>query len=133
MQTSKSKNTKPELLVRKSLTSWGFRYRIHYRNVVGTPDIAFPKEKIAVFVHGCFWHQHGNCSFSKPASIPKSWREQFIKSNKRDLENLRKIREMGWTPFVLWECRILESAHEEVEPVIIAVERARIKLRTNNQ
>jgi len=133
MQKSKSKNTKPELLVRKALSAWGFRYRIHYKKLVGTPDIAFPKEKIAVFVHGCFWHQHGNCGFSKPASIPKGWRDQFIKSNKRDIDNLRTLKQIGWTPFVLWECRILESVKEEIEPVIVAVERARIKNRASNR
>jgi DNA mismatch endonuclease (patch repair protein) len=125
MVGNKSKNTKPELVVRRTLTKWGFRYRIHYRELIGTPDIAFPKEKVAIFVHGCFWHQHGDCLFLKPTSIPKSWRENFIRANLRDVDNLRKVRELGWIPFVLWECRILESVTEELEPVVATIEMAR--------
>ena len=125
MKKNSSKNTKPELIVRKLLTRWGYRYRIHYSQLVGTPDIVFPKEKIAIFVHGCFWHQHGNCSFPKPPSIPKSWREKFIKNNQRDLDNLSKLRNLGWNPIVLWECRLLNSPTKEVESIVIAVERSR--------
>ncbi|MDX2030628.1 MAG: very short patch repair endonuclease [Blastocatellia bacterium] len=107
MSLVRSKNTKPELFVRKLVFSLGFRYRLHYRRVPGKPDLAFPGKKKVVFVHGCFWHRHEEC---KLARIPKSriafWKEKLERNRDRDQENQRAITALGWKSLVIWECEI---------------------------
>ena len=124
---SKSKDTVPELLVRRVLRSWGYGYRLHDSRLPGTPDIVFPKERIAVFIHGCFWHQHGDCDFPKTSQIPREWRSKFKSTNIRDLNNLEKLRNLKWTPLVLWECKILKSPKIEAERITTHVELERRK------
>ena len=103
----RSKNSKPELLVRRFLHANGFRFRLHNRNLPGTPDIVLPRYQTVILVHGCFWHRHDNCPY---ASIPSSNREYWInkfKSNKeRDKRNLKDLRKAGFDVFVLWECEL---------------------------
>ncbi len=108
MSKISSKNTKPEILVRKFFTKKGLRYRVHY-NLPGKPDIVFPSKKIAIFVNGCFWHGH-NC---KNAHIPKTnvsfWKNKITKNKKRDMLILRKLKALGWTVKTFWECNIYEK------------------------
>lgn len=109
MKSIKSSDTKPEIALRKFLFSKGIRYRINYKKLPGKPDIVIVKNKIAVFVHGCFWHQHKNCKITNsPSSNKAFWDKKFKENIKRDKNNLRSIYKMGWVPIVIWECEILD-------------------------
>ena len=101
----KSKNTNPELAVRRVLRSLGLRYRVHARAVAGKPDIVFSKAKMAIFVHGCFWHRHKRCSRTRmPKSRIRFWREKFASNVARDLAVRKKLLREGWKVLVVWEC-----------------------------
>lgn len=101
----RGKGTKPELLVRQTLTADGFRYRLHRRDLPGTPDVVMPGRKIAIFVHGCFWHQHQGCKFAKlPASNENFWRHKFDENKRRDLLALAALKDSGWRILTVWEC-----------------------------
>lgn len=107
MSSIKGKDTEPEITLRKLI----FRndmagYRINFRKVPGCPDICFVGRKIAVFVHGCFWHRCPHCKLSLPKSHTSYWKEKFDKNVKRDKMNLRKLKADGWNTVVLWECQI---------------------------
>ena len=108
MSKIKSKNTKLEMIVREYLFSHGLRYRIHYK-VQGRPDIAFPKYKIAIFINGCFWHQHG-CRLSV---IPKTrtdfWQKKLSANRERDLKVQGFLTSEDWVVITLWECDLTTS------------------------
>lgn len=99
-----SKNTGPELLVRRLLRELGFRYRLHATELPGSPDIVNRSRRVAVFVHGCFWHAHG-CTIGKP---PKSrlefWLPKLERNRVRDSEALHALKEGGWHVLVVWQC-----------------------------
>lgn len=107
MKQIKSKNTKPELLVRKYLFKNGYRYRIHRKDIIGNPDICFIKYKIAIFINGCFWHGHSNC---KKATIPKTntsfWRSKINNNKNRDIENKNCLENSGWSIITIWTCEL---------------------------
>ena len=107
MSRIRSKNTKPELIVRKVLHNSGIRYRLHARNLPGKPDLSNKSKKFAIFVNGCFWHQHKGC---KRASIPKSntdyWIPKLEKNVNRLRENLETLDTMGYRTAVIWECEV---------------------------
>ena len=110
MRSIISKSTKPEIVLRKFLFSQGYRYRKNYKKLPGRPDIVFISKKIAIFVHGCFWHQHKNCEITnKPRSNTTFWKEKFSKNLERDKLNQRDLQKMGWNPKVIWECEILDT------------------------
>lgn len=102
----RQRDTKPEMLVRRHLSAAGLRYRVHNRDLPGSPDLANRKRRWAVFVHGCFWHNHGGCS---RATIPKRnsdfWIDKFSANKSRDARNIRRLREVGIRTFVIWECQ----------------------------
>jgi DNA mismatch endonuclease (patch repair protein) len=102
-----SRNTGPELLVRKLLCRLGYRYRLHWSKLPGKPDIALTKPKKAVFVHGCFWHQHEGC---KHGRLPKSrldyWAPKLARNRARDNEVGRELVSRGWDVLVIWECEL---------------------------
>ena len=106
MSAVRTKNTGPELLVRKLLFAQGYRYRLHRKGLPGRPDIVFPGRNKAVFVHGCFWHGH-LCSKGK---LPKSrlhyWRPKIAENKKRDSRNVIQLRRMGWRTLVVWQCEL---------------------------
>ena len=107
MSAIKSKNTKPEIKVRKVLHSMGYRFRLHSKDLPGSPDIVLPKYKTAIFVHGCFWHRHENCKYaSTPKTRKEFWKKKFQSNIKRDLEIQDKIKNIGWQSVVIWECEI---------------------------
>lgn len=120
MQAIKSKDTKPELLVRKIVTQLGYRYRLHRKDIPGKPDLAFIARKKAIFVHGCFWHRHllESC---KIARLPKSntiyWEEKLSKNATRDAANLEKLNGLGWKYIIIWECELKNSSEltEKIE------------------
>lgn len=100
-----SKDTKPELRVRKLLHGMGYRYRLHRRDLPGTPDICFPSRRKVVFVHGCFWHRHDGCKRSTTPSTRKSyWEQKFDRNVVRDRRNLTDLAQLGWQALVVWEC-----------------------------
>lgn len=107
MRSIRSKNTKPEITVRKILTQLGYRYRLHKRNLPGNPDIVFIGKKKAIFVHGCFWHGHTDCRIAR---IPENeyWQLKLKKNQDRDLQSLSRLQEMGWTSLIIWECEITD-------------------------
>ena len=107
MRSVKSKNTGAEMKVRRQLHAAGFRYFLHVKNLPGKPDIVFPRRKKAIFVHGCFWHQHPGCrSAHRPASNSDYWNAKLDRNMARDERNLAMLRESGWEIFVVWECAI---------------------------
>lgn len=121
MARVKSKNTKPEIFLRKKLWHEGFRYRINYKKLPGSPDIYIPKYKTAIFVNGCFWHMHENCKYS---SIPKNNHEFWEKKLKgnviRDRDNYKKLKDMGVKVIVVWGCEIkrIEKENSELKKIV---------------
>ena len=110
MSAIKSRDTKPELFVRKALFADGFRYRISPKNIHGHPDIYLPKYRMAIFIHGCFWHRHPGCRFAyTPKSRIEFWMEKFQNNVRRDAEVRTKLRENGIRYLVVWECAIKAS------------------------
>ena len=107
MSAIKSKNTKPEIAVRKLLHSMGYRFRLHRKDLPGSPDIVLPKYKTVIFVHGCFWHRHENCKYaSTPKTRKEFWESKFKANVKRDKEIEEKIKNIGWQSSVIWECEL---------------------------
>ena len=107
MSGIKSKDTKPEILLRKSLFNKGLRYRKNYKQIFGTPDIAFVSKKAVIFVHGCFWHGHNNKN-CKLSNIPKSntefWLRKIQRNHDRDTEVLKELTKEGVRYLIVWEC-----------------------------
>ncbi|MFR7607951.1 MAG: very short patch repair endonuclease [Odoribacter laneus] len=114
MAMIKSKNTKPELIVRKYLFSKGFRYRLNVKDLAGKPDIVLPKYRTVIFVHGCFWHGHEEC---KIAHIPQTrtdyWKNKIQKNITRDLANHQKLKKAGWNIMTIWECQLKPQVRQQ--------------------
>lgn len=110
MSRVRGKHTMPEMIVRRSAHSLGYRFRLHRRDLPGSPDLVFPGRKAVVFVHGCFWHRHRGC---KKATSPKSreefWQGKFDRNIRRDEENVAKLAELGWRVMVVWECETKDA------------------------
>ena len=105
MSAIKSKNTKPEIAVRKILHSMGYRFRLHRKDLPCSPDIVLPKYKTVIFVHGCFWHRHENCKYaSTPKTRQEFWNKKFKTNIERDLEIQENIKNIEWRSVVIWEC-----------------------------
>ena len=107
MSRIRFKDTKPEITVRKFLCEKGFRYRLHTKSLPGKPDISNKSKRIAIFVNGCFWHQHPGCNRStSPKSNIKYWTKKLDRNVELQKENLNLLSEMGYRTFVLWECEV---------------------------
>ena len=121
MSHIRSKNTKPEILVRKWLWQHGFRYRLNVKDIPGRPDIVMRKHRTVIFINGCFWHGHAGCSkFVIPKSNVEFW-ENKIRTNKaRDEKNHNLLREAGWNVIVIWECELKSSSFEETMAEIVS-------------
>jgi DNA mismatch endonuclease (patch repair protein) len=107
MRAVRGRNTRPEISVRQIAFGLGYRFRLHRGDLPGKPDIAFPGRQKAIFVHGCFWHQHKGC---RRATVPKSnrgfWRKKLGRNIARDATQLAAIKKRGWRALVVWECEI---------------------------
>lgn len=104
------KNTKPEIAVRSLLHSLGYRFRLHRKDLPGKPDITLPKYKKVIFVHGCFWHGHEECSRSKrPSTNEDFWREKLDKNIERDKETVIALKELGWDILTVWSCEVKDT------------------------
>ncbi len=112
MSHIRSKNSKPEELVRKFLFSKGFRYRKNVRALPGCPDIVLPKYKTVIFVNGCFWHKHDCPRFVWPSSNEEYWRPKIMGNVERDKTNIEKLQKLGWKVLIIWECEIRHSNAE---------------------
>ena len=114
MSHVKSKNTKPEMLVRQFLFAHGFRFRIHVSNLPGKPDIVLRKYKTVIFVNGCFWHGHEGCKYYVlPKTNTEFWKEKIGKNKERDLKERMQLRNMGWHVVLLWECQLKSKVREQ--------------------
>ncbi len=110
MSAIKSKNTKPEITVRKLLHSMGYRFRLHKKDLPGSPDIVLPKYKTVIFVHGCFWHRHQNCKYaSNPKTRKEFWEAKFRENINRDKKHQENLSSMGWKIIIVWECEIKDK------------------------
>ncbi len=119
MSRIRSRDTKPELVVRSLLHRCGFRYSLRRTDLPGKPDIVLRKYRGAVFVHGCFWHRHPGCP---QATMPKSrtefWRDKIARNQARDRLHQEQLRTRGWRVFVLWECEIMRDPKSAVADLI---------------
>lgn len=98
---------KPELLVRRLVHRLGYRYRLHRKDLPGKPDLAFIGRKKAIFVHGCFWHQHPGCPEGRPPGSNQSYWEPKLQRNiERDTASIQELANRGWQTLVLWECEL---------------------------
>ncbi len=105
MRRVKGKNTKPEHLVRQTLHALGLRFRLHRRDLPGSPDIVLPSRRLAIFVHGCFWHRHQGCRRATMPNVRREfWQAKFTRTMERDAEASAALHALGWQIEVIWEC-----------------------------
>ena len=108
----KGRNTAPERTVRRVAHRMGLRFRLHRKNLPGSPDLILPRRRLAVFVHGCFWHRHEGCRYAyTPKSRIAFWTEKFTQNVARDRRNEAALRDLGWRVLIIWEC---ETRDEEI-------------------
>lgn len=118
MRGIKGADTQPELRVRRRMHAAGLRYRLRCRDLPGRPDIVFRRIQTAVFVHGCFWHQHAGCPYAAmPGTNPEFWARKFRENAERDLRVQSQLEQMGWATFVLWECATNQEIGTLVERI----------------
>jgi DNA mismatch endonuclease (patch repair protein) len=123
MSKIRSKDTKPELALRKALFARGLRYRVNVPNLPGKPDIVLPKYKTVIFLHGCFWHRHEGCKYAyTPKTNTKFWVDKIASNAKRDKVNLQKLVALGWNVVTVWECEIRHQYKHDLTPLIDRVE-----------
>ncbi len=111
MAKIRSRDTGPEIAVRRAAHAAGLRFRLHRRDLPGTPDLVFPKARLAVFVHGCFWHRHAGCSnCTMPKTRTDFWQAKFERNVSRDREARDRLSVLGWMSMIIWECETRRPA-----------------------
>lgn len=111
MSRVKSRDTRPEMIVRRLVHSMGYRFRLHRRTLPGSPDLVLPRHRRVLFVHGCFWHRHLGCvRTTTPRTRTHFWETKFRENIARDLRNETALRESGWEVLVIWECETQDLA-----------------------
>ncbi len=123
MSRIRGRDTKPELLVRRGLHARGLRFRLHRRDLPGSPDLVFPRFRVVVFVHGCFWHGHGCHLFTMPATRRDFWTQKIGRNAERDNQALEALRAKGWRVLTVWECALRGRSQLEPGSVLQAIER----------
>lgn len=119
----RSKDTQPELAVRKLLHRMGYRFRLHRKDLPGRPDIVLPRHRKIILIHGCFWHGHEHCKLaSKPKTNGEYWSEKILRNKDRDKRNLVALQLQGWKVLELWECdvRKMEGIEEMLHAFLLA-------------
>lgn len=107
MSRIRAKDTGPERFVRSHLHARGYRFRLHRTDLPGSPDIVLPRFRIAIFVHGCFWHHHAGCRYATtPATRREFWEEKFLRNIARDASATAALRRSGWRVITVWECEL---------------------------
>lgn len=112
MSRIRSKDTAPEIRVRKAVHSAGFRYRLHYGDLPGKPDLVFPRYRLVVFVHGCFWHGHDCRLFRLPKTNVEYWARKIENNRRRDAEAIEELERKGWKAHVIWQCSLEQGIEE---------------------
>ena len=131
MQHVHSKDTAPEMIVRRWLWKHGFRYRLHVRRLPGTPDIVLHRYHTVINVNGCFWHGHENCRLYRlPKSNSTFWQAKITRNRERDATNCEKLKKMGWYSITIWECD-LQGEHRKSTLQHLGLELSKILLRLN--
>ena len=121
MSGIRGKDTKPEVRVRRALFAAGFRFRLHRRDLPGAPDVVLPGRRIAIFIHGCFWHMHEGCHLAKlPATRPDFWKVKLEGNVMRDRRNIEALLALNWRVLVVWECAIKDKAMDSTLPKALA-------------
>ena len=123
MSRIRGKDTQPEMLVRKGLFALGFRFRLHARNLPGSPDLVFPKHGAAIFVHGCLWHGHGCHLFKWPQTNAVFWRNKIERNKRNDMACQKALRVAGWRVLTIWECAL--RGRKKTEPDLLLREISR--------
>jgi DNA mismatch endonuclease (patch repair protein) len=120
MSMIRGKDTQPEKRVRSILHALGLRFRLHRRDLPGSPDIVLPRYKLAIFVHGCFWHRHAGCFYtSDPKTNAPRWEEKFAANVRRDALALEMLQNLGWRTIVVWECAFKADPHLRSLPRVL--------------
>lgn len=124
MSMIKSKDTKPEMIVRRYLFSHGFRYRVNVKSLPGTPDIVLRKYRTVIFVNGCFWHGHNCTEFRPPRTRVDYWMKKIIRNKERDERAREQLRKLGWRTMVVWECQLKKMLRNKtLEGIVLLLEK----------
>ncbi|MGA2908685.1 MAG: very short patch repair endonuclease [Terracidiphilus sp.] len=121
MSRIRGADTKPEILVRQTLHSLGFRFRIHVRTLPGWPDIVLRRYRLIIQVKGCFWHSHSCRDGKVPNTNVEYWIPKLLRNQKRDLSNERKLRRLGWSVHSLWECRLCRCSPSSLKELLLKI------------
>lgn len=122
MAAVRSRNTRPELLVRKGLHERGLRFRLHCAALPGKPDLVFPSRRAVLFVHGCFWHAHEGCRYFRlPQTDPDRWKNKLFGNRERDARTVEALREKGWHPLTVWECELRGDPEKRLDDLAAAI------------
>ena len=115
MSGIRSKNTRPEIVVRKWLHAHGYRFRLHRKDLPGKPDIVLPRYHAVIFVHGCFWHRHEGCKYTTtPATRTEWWLNKFQHNIEHDRVVFEELQNLGWTVLIIWECQIKNDSYVDI-------------------
>ena len=121
MASIRSTDTKPEMLVRRTLHRLGYRFRLHVRDLPGCPDIVLRRHNTIIQVKGCFWHGHSCRAGMVPKVNTSYWLPKLERNRKRDLRNERKLRRLGWSVFSIWECRLKKSSFAQLQSLLLTI------------
>ena len=128
MSANRAKNTGPEIILRKELRKEGISgARYHLVKIIGRPDIAFPKKRVAIFIHGCFWHRCPRCKMRLPKTHKKFWGEKFTRNKERDERKLHALKKLGWRPVIIWEHEIQGDVAKIAQKIIRYLRRPLVK------
>jgi DNA mismatch endonuclease, patch repair protein len=130
MRANKSSNSKPELLLRMALREAGYPgYRLYVKGLPGRPDISYVGRRVAIFVHGCFWHRCEKCGYKLPKVNRAFWRAKFKRNIERDAHNVQDLTNAGWKVITVWECEVLQNLPRIVKRLVRVLDRRKILIR----